>query len=448
VSPGAGCWAPGIAWDSENAAAFVGPRHGAWPYGACPIASNNGLVLDTAANLVMTDPPIGMYTYEQHWNQAQSGSLPANSLVQNPNFVSLTVNSGQLPTLTVPTPTCGTPIVRDRALITLDMWVGSRSNIQILLPAGVAGGANYEAEVENGVLAPSPSIGTVGNVGSLGGSGTVQNCSWSDEPYGVSSLDQTGAPNGLLGSVAMSYTASPVASVYHVGGPSIDSGQPYTMAVWVKPISYPASGNWHQFVFMSGTNTPLIYGQISSSGGLRYLRAAADSGATTYDGWDDSATANLIPLNVWSLVLLYCDGTNVSYQVYPAGGTMSSRPNKAITIGTYAGTHNWGIGGLGTQPSVNGYVSNPILFTRVLTASEVTQIMATPYTIPGLSSIHFRLNDAVKRRRAVRTWTRPYANSSLTRQLLVKLFSGGANATVINSWSINLQGLALSPNVG
>lgn len=447
MSPGAGCWAPGIAWDSENAAAFVGPRHGAWPYGACPIASNNGLVLDSGANVLMTDPPIGMYTYEQHWNQAQSGALPANSLVVNASPTSLTVNSGQLPTLTVPNPTCGTPIVRDRALITLDLWVGSRSQAQIQLPAGVSGLANYEAQVENGINASAPSISTVGNVGSLGGSGTVQNSSWSDEPYGLSSLDQTGAPNGLLGSAAMSYTATPVAQIYHVGTPSIDSGQPYTMAVWVKPISYPASG-YHRFVFTTGTNTPLIYGDISPSGGLRYLRAAADSVSTTYDGWDDSATANLIPLNTWSLVLLYCDGTNVSYQVYPAGGTMSSRGNKAISIGTYAGTHNWGVGGLGTTPSINGYVSNPIFFTRVLSSSEVTQIMATPYTIPGLSAIHFRLNDAVKRRRAVRTWTRPYANSSLTRQLLVRMFTVGANATVINSWSINLQGLAMSPNAG
>lgn len=453
---GDGCWAPGIHWDAENSAAFTGPRAGAWPWttpAGCTIANDNGLFQDPTSGVLMVAPPVGMNVFTQTWNQASTGASPAaNTFASTAQHI--TVN-GQPAVITLPNPTCPSsgagPRIRTRAQLLLDVTVGTRSNFAVNLPTDSGAGQAPGFTVDNGANVAAPTITSVSNTGSLGGTGVVNNITtWSDEPYGILSLDQSGNPNGLTGSISVSGTSgTQPQQVYRAGCPSIDSGQPYTMAVWVKPTAYPSSGNFGRILFTSGTNAPLIYADISSTGGLRYLRAASDVASPAYDGWNNSGLSNVVPLNVWSLVLLFCDGTNVWYQVIPAGQTGSSTATKAITIGTYAGTHNWGVGGDSTQVTMTGYISNPYFFTRVLSSSDITGLMATPYAPPGASSsIHFRLNNAVARRRVVRSFLRPAFTTNfgvISAQWDVIFFPAGANKTVINAWSLTGSGFALSP---
>lgn len=446
---GAGCWGPGIHWDAENSAAFVGPRAGSWPYGStCPITAKNGLLIDQNTGKAYAGPPMAMYTYVPHNTSTDAGSnLGSTPYILQPGGGSyIPIVSGQRPGYTViPAYTCGPAGIFEYDSFTFDVTVGTNSSVSF---SGAAIGATPAWQWTN-TENPTPATAhdnvnnfqlDCSNGGSYG---------WTDEPWGAGYNTVPGNPYAglILGSFQMARQANgyittdsliPVDTTYSGG---------FAMSFWFKPIAW-GDGN-PLFSLFNAPNARLIEVQLRQDF-PNALRVYFDNGPVNPTG---STTMNLglshYGANTWNFFAL-------SYNPSGAQLSMYCNSNSPYTV-TAPYTPLWGASGMSLNSDYSygfapaGAYAHFRVWNRQLSTAEVNTLMTTPTAAgPSGQTSWWPLNDGVNRQRLVRTvtglWSPSWSNGQPNTTVVnANLTAAGANASLINAWSGGLTGMAYSP---
>ena len=237
-------------------------------------------------------------------------------------------------------------------------------------------------------------------------SGQGNNGTWIGTPNSPSG---TYYATGRMGSVAGYFSDSGNSSTNHgltIGTqPVYDFTGPFTISMWVNPAStYP--------------ETLAIRGKIESNGN--------NSG---YDGyWLDLYPSNpklclqadygsknacvagtgVVGVGVWSLLTTVYDGTNMSLYV---NGTLSAQAASAITPPAIDSSLLFGIAVLGGHDSFNGSLEDIRLYSRALSASEISSLYNTDVGAPNAPT---NLQAFPGNRQMGLSWNTPTAGAIIT----------------------------------
>jgi len=202
-----------------------------------------------------------------------------------------------------------------------------------------------------------------------------------DETGGTSATDASGNPNGgpatLVGGA--SFGAGRVGNALRLDGSSGHARLPtgilanvgdFTVAAWVN---LAAATQWSRiFDFGSGTGSYMFLTPRSSAGGLRF---AITTGGAAAEQTINTATP--LPTGVWKHVAVTAAGTTgILYVdgVEAARGSISLRPSSLVTTSaTYVGRSQYA-----NDPFLNGQVDQLRIYSRALSATEVSSLFQTP----------------------------------------------------------------------
>lgn len=443
---GDGCWSPGIHWDAEHSAAFVGPRAGAWPYGSgCPIGARNGLFTDPLKDQVFIYPPMGTGPLSGAWKSTDLLVSPLPGYVI-PAGSSVPISSGfASPSLPVPAFSCGTPGLWDRQALTVDVTIGTGSTVGVTNDDLPAPNSNYLMQYGNQFPVPSP--GTTAKLAPASTSTaalafkvaeTAGN--FSDDPYGV------------VPAFTGSWTLSPVHSDWAAVDPWPGSfPNTFTIMAWCKPRTTTPQGQYGMagvVLSVDGTNNNLIsIGQTNASSSWVVSNASDDLGPPPASQNLYSAGSNTMTWGVWQHVCVTVSGTTAT--VYVNGVSYGSTTITHWTPGRFT------VGAISPGGGTNkfdGAIANVMIYSSALTLSQVQQNFNTP-TAPTSGYISWwPLNDASSTQRIVRTLTVPrgYAYAGVggnpTSRFRVADLSGSLNASVLNNWWLAFQSTFYTPS--
>lgn len=384
---GDGCWAPGIHWDAENAAAFTGPRAGTYPYSAgadvCKLPVANNLGVDPLTGIVWSRPPDYQIDMSKSWSGGDGVPLPANFLIDtlwyNFDLSSHGIAVGapwpKIP-WTGPATVCAPRAwaAGGNAALTATFLVGTGESVILtgrMAPTTQPTTSAQAAPVRAAFYNPFPASATptvAKDSSGNGRNGTVTSPAWTDFPSSGSTGNIPGSLDTDLGAYVIGAAGLPTAA-----------GSSFTLSAWL----YASSGSPFQAVL----SAPM-----------------ASSGATA---------------------TIYTDGTHLSWQVNNSlgssggtAGTMAGGLYNHVVIIVQPGSVNAYVNGVSVGPTVIGSplaltgalwagrmitppgpspffgrLSNVTAYGRALSGAEALALYNTPLSPPATPLVWWKLND-------------------------------------------------------
>jgi len=151
--------------------------------------------------------------------------------------------------------------------------------------------------------------------------------------------------------------------------------QPLSVSLWLKTTGTRNPGTYEQ-LFGRGTGLHCPDTQGEWSVGLYDCRQPV-FGINDYSLWkmeklgDTGCTGDPVP-NVWHHLVVTSDGTAGGIKLYVDGALSTGTPGTGCGSNTYDGPYN--VGDLFLGKDYTGLLDDVMLFNRVLTQSEVTQL--------------------------------------------------------------------------
>ncbi len=189
---------------------------------------------------------------------------------------------------------------------------------------------------------------------------------------------------GRIGNAAYFNGAAGSNSYVNVGNPAVVNDiSPVTVCAWIKPdpsLNYP-SGIFDKGNAGGGPNTIGITMYYEDTGGVTFLADKSERVKATgvspggwhqlCSTWDGGVTA--------SGIIIYVDGVQIlTYDLNTNGGPNQVDASYPLTIGA--------LGGITKQNFFHGYIDDVMMFNRILSATEISDLYARDGTITNGSS--------------------------------------------------------------